>query len=195
MPGADDEGVVHPEKARQASSEKGRELLTEREATRPPGRPPSLTYWLIARNENGRIEVLTIDLAEGEQALPVFNFVEEAEMYLGFEASGDGWHIRETRAGELTSVLYGLCAHVGRVALDPLPQQMVTDETVRLLSLDRKSFVRDLLDESELKGVAARGLRTRQRKRAAYSTMLNGIPDAEGVGNELSAATFLSASS
>jgi hypothetical protein len=125
--------------------------------------------------------------------LPVFSFEEEAEMYLGFEASGDGWRIRETRAGELTSVLLGCCAHVGRVILDPLPQ-MVTDQTVRLLSLDRKSFVRDLLDESELKGAAVRGIRTRRRNRPAYPTLLNGIPDAEKVGHELSAATSLSAS-
>src|SRR5918994_371804 len=39
-----------------------------------------------------------------------------AQMYLGFEASGDGWRIRETRAGELVSVLLGCCAHVGRVS-------------------------------------------------------------------------------
>lgn len=188
MPGADDEGVVaRPEKVGKVRREQ--DLVTERGAARPPG--PA--YWLIAKNENCRIEVLTVGLAEGEEALPVFSFEEEAQMYLGFEASGDGWRIRETRAGELVSVLFGLCARVGHVTLDPLPQ-MVTDETVRLLTLDRKSFVQDLLDESELKGGAARGLRKRYRKRSAYSTTLNGIPDAEEVGNELSAATLLSAS-
>ncbi len=114
-------------------------------------------------------------------------------MYLGLEASGDGWRVRETQAGELVSVLCGLCAHVGHVILDPLPQ-MVTDKTVSFLSLDRKSFVRDLLDESELKGAIARGLRIAQGKRLSYSTMLTGIPNADEVGNELSAATFLSAS-
>jgi hypothetical protein len=163
-----------------------REQVTEGGAARPPG----LAYWLIAKNENCRIGVFTID-RRGEQVLPVFSFEEEAEMYLGFEASGDGWRIRETRAGELTSVLLGCCAHVGRVILDPLPRTLA-DGTVRLLSLDRKSFVRDLLDESELEGVAARGLRTRRRKRSAYSTMLTGISDAEGVGNELPATTFSS---
>ena len=137
---------------------------------RGPARPSGPAYWLITRNENCRIEVLTIRLAEGETALPVFSFEEEAQMYLGFEASGDGWRTRETRAGELVSVLFGLCTHVGRVTLDPLPQ-IVTDETVRLLTLDRKGFVQELSDESELKGVAARGLRTRHRKRSAYSTM------------------------
>lgn len=187
--GADDEGVVYPKKRVREAVRKERKQVTKRGAARPPG--PA--YWLITRNENGRIEVLTIHLGEGEEALALFSFEEEAQMYLGFEASGDGWRTRETRAGELVSVLLGCCAHVGRVTLDPLPQ-MITDETARLLTLDRKSFVRDLLNESELKGGAARGLRTRHRKRSAYSTMLNGIPDAEEVGNELSAATFLSAS-
>ena len=159
--------------------------MTEREAARPPG--PA--YWLIARNENCRIEVLTIDLDEGEEALPVFSFEEEAQMYLGVEASGEGWRVRETRAGELVSVLFGCCAHVGYVALDPLPS-MVADQTVRLLSLDRKSFMRDLLDESQLKGFTAGVLRTRRRRRTPYSTMSHGIPDPEEVGNEFFNATF-----
>jgi hypothetical protein len=178
-----------PKKRGREAVRKERRQVTKRGAARPPG--PA--YWLITRNEYCRIEVLTIHLAEGETTLPVFSFEEEAQMYLGFEASGNCWRVRETRAGELVSVLLGLCAHVGHVILDPLPQ-MVTDETVGLLSLDRKSFVRDLLDEGELKGVAARGLRTRRRKRASYSTMLTGIPNVDEVGNELSATTFLSVS-
>jgi hypothetical protein len=144
---------------------KERRQVTKRGAARPPG--PA--YWLITRNENCRIEMLTIRLPEGKEALPVFSFEEEAQMYLGFEASGEGWRIRETRAGELVSVLFGLCARVGRVTLDPLPKT-VADETVGLLSVDRKSFVQDLLDKSELKGGTARGLENRHRKRSAYST-------------------------
>ena len=156
-----------PEKAGKGSSENGREQVIERGAARPPGP----MYWLIAKNENRRIKVLTIALAEGEEALPVFSFEEEARMYLGFEASGDGWRIRGTRAGELTSVLFGCCAHVGRVILDPLPQ-MATDQTVRPLTLDRKSFVRDLLYESELRGVATVASDTPKRR----TTSLRGVP-------------------
>lgn len=55
----------------------------------------------------------------------------------GFEA---GWRIRESAAGELVSVLYGLCAGVSEVALGPLPE-MVVDRTVVLVSLDRERFV------------------------------------------------------
>jgi hypothetical protein len=168
MLGPTTKGWCIPKKRGREAVRKERKQVTKRGAARPPG--PA--YWLITRNENGRIEVLTIHLGEGEEALALFSFEEEAQMYLGFEASGDGWRTRETRAGELVSVLLGCCAHVGCVTLDPLPQ-MITDETARLLTLDRKSFVRDLLDESELKGGAARGLRTRHRKRSAYSTMLD----------------------
>ena len=32
-------------------------MLTEKGA----GRPPGSTYWLIAKNENGHMEVLTVD--------------------------------------------------------------------------------------------------------------------------------------
>jgi hypothetical protein len=168
MLGPTTKGWCIPKKRGREAVRKERKQVTKRGTARPPG--PA--YWLITRNENGRIEVLTIHLGEGEEALALFSFEEEAQMYLGFEASGDGWRTRETRAGELVSVLLGCCAHVGCVTLDPLPQ-MITDETARLLTLDRKSFVRDLLDESELKGGAARGLRTRHRKRSAYSTMLD----------------------
>jgi hypothetical protein len=132
---------------------RGREVVRKEQkqvTKRGVARPPGAAYWLITRNESCRIEMLTIDLDEGEEALPVFSFEEEAQMYLGFEAPRASWQIRETRAGELVSVLFGLCAHVGRVTLDPLPK-MVTDETTRLMILDRKSFVRDLLDESELR--------------------------------------------
>ena len=63
--------------------------MSERGAARPPG--PA--YWLIARNENCRIEVFTIDLVEGNEALPVFSFEGEAQMYLGVEGSGEGWRV------------------------------------------------------------------------------------------------------
>ena len=45
---------------------------------RTPG-PPA--YWLIAKSENSRIEVLTLD-RDGEEMLPVFSHEEEAEMFL-----------------------------------------------------------------------------------------------------------------
>ena len=56
------------------------------------------------------------------------------------QAGFDGWQARETTAGELTSVLYGLCAGVERVALDPLPDMLV-ERTIGLVSLSRERFV------------------------------------------------------
>lgn len=121
--------------------------MTERGA----GRPPGSTYWLIAKNENGRMEMLTICLPDGEEALPVFSFREGAEAFLGLGGFGSGWRVKESRAGELVSVLMGPCAGVGRVALDPLPET-VARKTVELLSLDRERFMRNLLGERELTG-------------------------------------------
>lgn len=60
-----------------------------------------------------------IGLTQGEEALPAFSFEEEAQMYLGFEAFGNGWRVKETRTGELVSVLFGHGARLGRVILDP----------------------------------------------------------------------------
>lgn len=112
-------------------------------AGRPPGRSPRSTYWLIARDRNGRVEVLTIECG-GEQALPVFSFEEEAELFLGLGGVGHGWWVRESGAGEIVSVLYGPCAGVRSVALDPLPE-MVAEEAVGLVSLSRKRFVEHLV--------------------------------------------------
>ena len=104
-------------------------------------RAPGSAYWLIAKNENGRLEVLTTGLTGGEEAVPVFSHEEEAEMFLRlWEVGYDGWRVRESTAGELISVLYGPCMSVERVALDPL-LEMVLERTVGLVSLSRERFV------------------------------------------------------
>jgi hypothetical protein len=81
----------------------------------------SPSYWLVVRDEVSQMEVLTIRHAGREEALPVFSFEEEARMFLEYGALENGWRARETSAGELTSVLFGPCVGVERVALDPLP--------------------------------------------------------------------------
>ncbi len=100
-------------------------------------------YWLITKNETGQIEVLTID-RKGEEALPIFSHQEEAEMFLWLGEVGDGWHTRESAAGELTSILYGLCSGVKKVVLDPLPQ-ILEEKTDGLVSLNRKRFIDHVL--------------------------------------------------
>jgi hypothetical protein len=87
------------------------------------------------------LEVLATGLVGGEEAMPVFSHEEEAELFLRLWKAGfDGWQARESSAGELISVLYGPCASVERVALDPLPE-MLLERTVGLVSLSRKRFV------------------------------------------------------
>ena len=123
-----------------AMATKSETRLPYRAIERRPGRRPVLSYWLIAKNENGRIEVLTALLADGEEALPIFSYEQEAELFLGFQAAGSGWRVRESTAGELISVLCGPCAGAKEVSLDPLPE-MVTEGTLGLVNLSRKRFV------------------------------------------------------
>src|SRR5215207_10724600 len=74
-----------------------------RAAGRAAGRAPGSTYWLIARNENSRLEVLATGLADTEEAMPVFSHEEEAELFLGLwevgvgRLAGQGEQCRGTR--------------------------------------------------------------------------------------------------
>ncbi len=107
------------------------------------------TFWMIAKQENGQMGVLTIHPGSGREALPVFSFEEEAEAFFRLEAPGISWQVRETTAGELISVLYGPCAAVKKVVLDPLPVVVGGEAMAGLVSLDRERFVRSLMNESE----------------------------------------------
>ena len=111
------------------------EGATERSRCRPPG----AAYWLITKTANSRVEVLTVDCGTRD-TLPVFSHAEEAEMFLRLGQVGDEWRVTESRAGGLISVLYGPCACVNEVALDPLPE-MVARRTVGLVTLARDRFM------------------------------------------------------
>ena len=101
---------------------------------------------MLAKADNLGADVLLAD-CDGEQALPVFSGEGEAEMFVWLGgAFEDGWRVRASSAGELVSILYGPCAGVGRVALDPSPE--MTAETIRLVSLSRERFVSCVLDSS-----------------------------------------------
>jgi hypothetical protein len=108
-------------------------------AKRAPRCPPGPAYWLIVKNANGRIEVLTLGRDDTEM-LPVFSFEEEAAMFLRLRGVGEEWRVKEGGAGELISVLLGPCAGIKEVTLDPLPE-MVAERTVGLVSLLRESFL------------------------------------------------------
>ena len=112
-----------------------------RTAEHTPRQPPDpVSYWLIAEKRNNRLEVLTIRTDDEQETLPVFSSEEEAEIFLRFGGVTGRWRTRESSAGELVSVLYGPCAGVRKVALDPSPE-MVNEGTVGLVSLLRDSFL------------------------------------------------------
>ena len=113
----------------------------DEEGARRDGRGSSAQRWLIAKDEDGSLEPLTV---AGGETLPVFSFEDEAELFLHLAGLGDRWCVRTSGCGEIVSVLYGPCAQVRNVALDPLPE-MVTDETLRLVSLERRRFVDHIL--------------------------------------------------
>jgi hypothetical protein len=103
-------------------------------------------FWLIVKDDVGRLDVLTTNLSCGEAALPVFSFEDEARMFLELGALDGDWRVRVTAAGELISVLFSLCAGVCWVALDPLPGPDVTVWN-GLLSMEREAFMEFAADQ------------------------------------------------
>ena len=106
------------------------------------------THWLIAKHGLSEMEVLTVDLEGGVEALAVFTLAEEARVFLNsrFGASGEGWETRQTWPGELASILCGPCSAVKKVALDP-PQAVDREKSVALQAVDRDDFFVQLLGE------------------------------------------------
>ena len=117
-----------------------------------PRRTVRQRYWVIAKDANegfGQLEVLTVDLDGTGEALPVFSFEEEAEMFLCLQTTEDGREVRETTPGQLVSILYGPCADVGRVILDPLPEIGACMQ-ISLLGMDRNDFVESVMGARSL---------------------------------------------
>jgi hypothetical protein len=108
----------------------------------------SRAFWLIVKYRTGGMEVLRIKLASGEETLPVFSFEDEARMFFELGTS-DGWRVRQTAAGELISILFGPCAGVRWVALDPLPGPDAA-ALADLVSMRRKAFMASLLNMQRL---------------------------------------------
>ena len=104
-------------------------------------------YWVIAKDAKAgvdRPDLLAVDLDGTGQALPIFSFEEEAEMFLWLQTTEDGREVRETTPEQLVSILYGPCANVGRVMLDPLPEIGARMQN-SLLGMDRNDFVESIL--------------------------------------------------
>ena len=100
------------------------------------------SLWLISKPEKGPMDVLTLDPGSDREVLPVFSYQEEAEVFLQLGMPETGWRARRATAGELVSLLYGPCAGVKKVTLDPLPvvgYEMVLD----LVGSGREQFLRN----------------------------------------------------
>jgi hypothetical protein len=118
--------------------------LIEGEKTGHSGR----TYWIVTRRETGRTAPLIVTLPEGGEALPVFSFEEEAEMFLWFVENGDEWQAFEVSGGEVLSFLFGPRAIAQNVALDPSPE-IVNEMAVGLVTLSRERFVGRIVDADD----------------------------------------------
>jgi hypothetical protein len=124
-------------------------------ARRVPRRAGTQRYWVIARDAKnakdgfGQPDLLTVDLDGTGEALPVFSFEEEAEMFLWLQTTEDGREVKEITPGQLVSILYGPCADVGRVMLDPLPE-IGARMQISLLGMDRNDFVESVMGARSL---------------------------------------------
>jgi hypothetical protein len=130
-----------------------------------PRRAGTQRYWVIAKDAKdtkdgfGQPDLLTVDLDGTGEALPVFSFEEEAEMFLLLQTTEDGREVRETTPGQLVSILYGPCADVGRVMLDPLPE-IGARMQISLLGMDRNDFVESVMGERSLETPYKPSMRT-----------------------------------
>jgi hypothetical protein len=117
-----------------------------------PRRAGTQRYWVIAKDAKdgfGQPDLLTVDLDGAGEALPIFSFEEEAEMFLFLQTTEEGREVRETTPGQLVSILYGSCADVGRVMLDPLPE-IGARMQIGLLGMDRNDFVESVMGARSL---------------------------------------------
>jgi hypothetical protein len=79
-------------------------------------------------------ELLAIVLDESDEAIPLFDSVEEAEEFLASIGEyGEAWHAREVSAGELISLLEYQGEEVEYVALSPPPENLAGGMEVQLL--------------------------------------------------------------
>jgi hypothetical protein len=106
---------------------------------------PSRSWYLIARREGNRLEVLTLAGQPHRDILPVFATAGAAWDFLRRGGAGGDWRVRESTAGELVSILVGHLPHVDRIILDPVFG--VSAGAAEPQSPSKKEFVSVLLGE------------------------------------------------
>jgi hypothetical protein len=109
------------------SIERNRERLTSGARIMRSTRQPALPYYVIARYEANGLELLQVPLGSGEETLPVFSSEVVARDFLLSRALKQDWYVRESCAGELVSLLLGLCAGVEWVQIDPPPGEQAAE--------------------------------------------------------------------
>ncbi len=103
--------------------------------------------YLIVRNKDNRLKVLTVHTESGD-SLPVFDSESSARAFFrsGSFGKNEGWHVRESTAGELISLLMGHIADVDLISMNPRSRgangEPVTPET-----LDKREFIKSLMNE------------------------------------------------
>jgi hypothetical protein len=119
-------------------------VLTEQRKTyRWSGGLSRSSWWLVARNDEGPLEVFTL---EGEDTLPVFSGEGEAELFLWLREE-HGWEVHQSSAEELVFVLSGPCSHAGLVVLDP-SAEMFDGQAAGFSGLGREDFLEWIVSRS-----------------------------------------------
>ena len=134
-------------------------------------------YRLIVNNGKIWMDVLTIQLATGKEALPVFSDADEAEEFIRLGNGGADWQVREASARELVSVLSGPDAEISWVVLDPWPEIEVG--MVGLICVGRRDFVEQLVGRTRASCSTAQGDDVElvsPRALAACPVLDNGVP-------------------
>ncbi|HEY6582336.1 MAG TPA: hypothetical protein VIZ60_14560 [Rubrobacter sp.] len=120
-------------------------MTGQREAYRRSSSLSRSFWWLVARNVNGPLEVLTLD---GGDTLPVFSGEDEAELFSWPKGARElGWEVHEASTEELASVLWGLYQGVGLVALD-LSIEIFDGDNAELPGLNREDFLEWIIPRS-----------------------------------------------
>lgn len=123
---------------RATSSREKRVFTEQRRAYKWSGGLSRSSWWLVARNDGGPTEVLTLD--DGD-TLPVFSGEGEAELFLWLRGEDQrGWGVHQSSAEELVFVLSGPLSHAGLVALDP-STEIFDGRDTELPGLGREVFL------------------------------------------------------
>jgi hypothetical protein len=84
----------------------------------------------------GESQILTLEFDEGDEGIPIFGTIAEAEALLrSTDAFGPGWKALELSDAQLLSVLEELSGVVEHVVLNPPPQRPEGGMTTELLAL------------------------------------------------------------